>query len=488
MANEQLPGATMAAAPPATNWPTYFRPADPSLSFAESGIKEQTQAIPGDYWLTPNGKVWFSLGDHKAFADNFLGDMDAAYAVGCVRTAYQAKTLAMTAKNAAAFDLSPLELMAHNSDVLMIVAESHPPAKRARFYAEEFVASFDTLVEHILKQWSPAPIDPRYKWSYVHHITSGADRSKVIEEPLTVDHLTITFHENLFDYYLAVPNMEGWYVTEIGGMKVGFGSKYQLKKFLLKIKTEFFTDGNLPGSNVRVAPIPKIEEPLVRRMGAFGDSFRHDPEFIRKRDEKFKARKQVWDSIIDRIIRLGPGERIKLSDLVEGDMPKYAPIMLRKKLHERGITNMFVGDPTNPLLDNPEEGGFTSKPQDRWVVMNTDRGPVPAEEMIGEVKTTIPAATAQANRDRMQELIADMEVLSPDDPKRPAMEKEIAKLRNISAGWHFSASVPIKENNLPVEVKRRLERGSVTEDVWEISEGDENSRGQMEVKPTGPAL
>jgi hypothetical protein len=269
---------------------------------------EQTNPTPGKYWLTPDGRMWNIGSDiHEIFATKYLGGLKSAFSNGCVRVSFDMGRLGLQAQDYYAFNLSKLSKMAWDKSVLVFVTADADDSHSSQFGAKSFRESGTELYTFIGQSWG---LEPRGSL----HVF--ADRSKVIEEPLTVDHLTITFHENLFDYYLAVPNMEGWYVTEIGGMKVGFGSKYQLKKFLLKIKTEFFTDGNLPGSNVRVAPIPKIEEPLVRRMG----------------------------------------------------------------------------------------------------------------------------------------------------------------------------SVPIKENNLPIEVKRRLERGSVTEDVWEISEGDENSRGQLEVKPTGPSL
>ncbi len=83
-----------------------------------------------------------------------------------------------------------------------------------------------------------------------------------------MDTITIAFHEQFFDYYLKTDDTpEGYYITEIAGMKVGFGSKYQLKKFLLKLKTEMFTGGIIPPANIRVEPIPHIDAPVIRRLG-----------------------------------------------------------------------------------------------------------------------------------------------------------------------------------------------------------------------------
>jgi hypothetical protein len=97
---------------------------------------------------------------------------------------------------------------------------------------------------------------------------------QVLTSAHNVDELTIAFHDQLFDYYLKSEDTPpGYYITEIAGMKVGFGSKYQLKKFLLKLKTEVFTGGQIPASNVRVQPIPKIDSPVVRRLGTAEDIF-----------------------------------------------------------------------------------------------------------------------------------------------------------------------------------------------------------------------
>ncbi len=99
---------------------------------------------------------------------------------------------------------------------------------------------------------------------------AGGDVSAgfVLSAACNVDTITIAFHEQFFDYYLKTDDTpEGYYITEIAGMKVGFGSKYQLKKFLLKLKTEMFTGGIIPPANIRVEPIPHIDAPVIRRLG-----------------------------------------------------------------------------------------------------------------------------------------------------------------------------------------------------------------------------
>ena len=271
-------------------WTTYLKPADINLSFEDAGIQEQTGEQLGIQWITPDGHVYAATDGHKAFADTDLGGEEAAYNAGCVRVHFDAGALNMQARDAVAFDQAALELMARNGSVQVIAAESYPTGKYASFTPAALEESYDTLSMHIAKAWH------RARYGRLHYIIASEDKSKVIEEPLTVDHLTITFHDKLFDYYLGVPNMDpGWYITEIGGMKVGFGSKYQLKKFLLKLKTEFFTDGNLPGSNIKIAPIPEIEEPLVRRMGSVPVIEHGMPPEVKKALEQGAVGPQVWE-------------------------------------------------------------------------------------------------------------------------------------------------------------------------------------------------
>ncbi len=81
-----------------------------------------------------------------------------------------------------------------------------------------------------------------------------------------LDDLVITFDEMLFDYYIKDPFKDRHYVTEIGGMKAGFGAKYQLRKFVTKLKT-FFPSGQVNQSDILSKPVPELKEPVVRRLG-----------------------------------------------------------------------------------------------------------------------------------------------------------------------------------------------------------------------------
>ena len=244
-------------------WPAGFSPSDSNITFAESGIQEQLVVSPGQYWISPDGRMWVVPRYHEEFANAYLGGIDNAYTTGWVRAGYGSGLMYFTATDTSAFDNPAVELLARQAEVIVAVT----------------VADRDSVVQFTKSAWVKANVTFQeyvgYLMDKIKHEAGivivageGPDKSKVIPEALTVDHLTITFHDKLFDYYLSAPNMDpGWYVTEIGGMKVGFGSKYQLKKFMLKLKTEFFSDGNIPGSNIKIAPIPEIEEPLVRRMG-----------------------------------------------------------------------------------------------------------------------------------------------------------------------------------------------------------------------------
>lgn len=95
------------------------------------------------------------------------------------------------------------------------------------------------------------------------------DNAVLIEQPVYIDQMVISFEDKFFDYYLRAPGQpDGHYVVEIGDQKVGFGSKYQLRKFLKTIQEERLTEGVIPALTMKVRPIPTISEPVVRRLGA----------------------------------------------------------------------------------------------------------------------------------------------------------------------------------------------------------------------------
>ena len=94
------------------------------------------------------------------------------------------------------------------------------------------------------------------------------DTTVVVDKPIRIDELQISFHEMFFDYYLRAPGQpDGYYVTDVAEQKVGFGSKYQLKKFLDELLTDRFSDGIISPGVIRVQPIPELSSPVVRRLG-----------------------------------------------------------------------------------------------------------------------------------------------------------------------------------------------------------------------------
>lgn len=95
------------------------------------------------------------------------------------------------------------------------------------------------------------------------------DQGIFIEQPVDIGSLIIAFHDQFFDYYLRAPGQpDNHYVTDIGEQKVGFASKYQLRKFIDTMRKERFTEGIIPALNIKVRPIPTLSEPVVRRLGA----------------------------------------------------------------------------------------------------------------------------------------------------------------------------------------------------------------------------
>jgi hypothetical protein len=61
--------------------------------------------------------------------------------------------------------------------------------------------------------------------------------------------------------------------------------------------------------------------------------------------------------------------------------------------------------------------------------------PIPSQSqaILDSINVTVSPEEAQSNRQKMIELQKDLEVLAPDDARRKELEKEISRLRNISA-------------------------------------------------------
>ena len=442
--------------PQQRGWPEGFTPADPNLTFEQAGLKEQDTEVPGRYWASPEGRLWIVEGHHSQFAKDYLGGTQAALDSGWVAVSQdEGVALKLEAKDTPALNNSAVELIvrAMNPSSLLTTVTG---GREMQFLVGTFMK-----YDFKLGEWVEYLIDKQNNPKGSFRLFSGEDRTKVIEEPLTVDHLTITFHDKLFDYYLAAPNVGlDWYVTEIAGMKVGFGSKYQLKKFMLKLKTEFFTDGNIPGSNIRIAPIPEIEEPLVRRMGGYNHATDKwdSTDSLATITAETEAFREKWRAALEAAQSqdFQPGQTVQIVD-----------------------PNWFI-DWATP---------------DKYKFIGTNIGTL-AVKIVSVVspgryvvETNNHHESFEADKDRLAVYIAGddylwsryMEWLDMGTPIRQA--QAAAAPIGVTGGWHFSASVPIKENNLPIEVKRKEERGSVGPQQWEITD---ESPGQLKVSPQGP--
>jgi len=85
---------------------------------------------------------------------------------------------------------------------------------------------------------------------------------------IPIEKLYISFHDIFFDYYIPGLKKKNTYITGIGTIKVGFGSKTILQKVLDEIRETYgdYIDTSL----IEEKNIPKIEnnEVIIRRLGS----------------------------------------------------------------------------------------------------------------------------------------------------------------------------------------------------------------------------
>jgi len=84
-------------------------------------------------------------------------------------------------------------------------------------------------------------------------------------DQVTVDELPISFNQEFHDYVMYVPWNPGEYITHIGDYTVGFGARYLILRALEQVKTDMgpVIDKNM----IRTSPVPKLDNPIVRRLG-----------------------------------------------------------------------------------------------------------------------------------------------------------------------------------------------------------------------------
>jgi len=112
-----------------------------------------------------------------------------------------------------------------------------------------------------------------------------------LEKDVLITDLQVMFDDNFFDYYLIVDGMsENTYITSISDIKVGFGSKYHLHKFIKRLQEELLTEGIIPKNNIIYQEKPTVSEPVVRRLGT---------KVVDLAEEKRELDKQPFKGILD---------------------------------------------------------------------------------------------------------------------------------------------------------------------------------------------
>lgn len=93
--------------------------------------------------------------------------------------------------------------------------------------------------------------------------------SKIVHIPkkqIPVKSLMISFNEMYKDYVVYYPGTVDMYITYIGDQTLGFGPRYLLKKILDQV-AKANPDGTVDSGSIEVRTIPKLPEPLIRRLG-----------------------------------------------------------------------------------------------------------------------------------------------------------------------------------------------------------------------------
>ena len=93
--------------------------------------------------------------------------------------------------------------------------------------------------------------------------------SKIVHIPkkqIPVKSLMISFNEMYKDYVVYYPGTVDMYITYIGDQTLGFGPRYLLKKILDQV-SKANPDGTVDSGSIEVRTIPKLPEPLIRRLG-----------------------------------------------------------------------------------------------------------------------------------------------------------------------------------------------------------------------------
>lgn len=94
----------------------------------------------------------------------------------------------------------------------------------------------------------------------------NAKKIEYAPQDIPISKFNISFQEMFRDYVIYFPGTTDQYVTRIGDTDLGFGPRYLLKKLLYEVH-QSNPDGTVNTSYIEVRTIPKLEEPIMRRLG-----------------------------------------------------------------------------------------------------------------------------------------------------------------------------------------------------------------------------
>lgn len=115
---------------------------------------------------------------------------------------------------------------------------------------------------------------------------------------INLNDLNLSVDVQMEDYVFLAPTppfRKGYYITNIAGIKFGYGARFYLLKALQKVK-EAHPTGLIPVYQIDVAKEPSLEEPIVRRRGQWEPRPAEEP-FKMVFEEPFKAVFKEGDTV-----------------------------------------------------------------------------------------------------------------------------------------------------------------------------------------------
>lgn len=140
--------------------------------------------------------------------------------------------------------------------------------------------------------------------------------SKIVHIPkkqIPIKSLMISFNEMYKDYVVYYPGTVDMYITYIGDQTLGFGPRYLLKKILEQVE-KANPDGTVDSGSIEVRTIPKLPEPLIRRLGQLNK---------KACDETKNTNASVEEEAKESINELGPKSNVHEDPEVVDTESKY---------------------------------------------------------------------------------------------------------------------------------------------------------------------